>query len=73
MNNWRKEVCKEKNELNIWETNKRELILENLLKIEINNKNEGFEIIKNGVKNCHIALTNMNKNSSCYMQFLLYL
>ena len=55
---------KEKNELNIRETNKGELILENLLKIEINNKNEGFEIIKNGVKNRHIALTNMNKNSS---------
>ena len=55
---------KEKNELNIRETNKGELILENLIKIEINNKNEGFEIIKNGVKNRHIALTNMNKNSS---------
>ena len=64
----------DKKNLNIRENNKNELIIENLIKIEINNINEGFNIIKTGIKNRHIGITNMNKNSSrSHAIFTLYI
>ena len=64
----------EKKNLNIRENNKNELIIENLIKIEIKNINEGFNIIKTGIKNRHIGITNMNKNSSrSHAIFTLYI
>ncbi len=64
----------DKKALNIRENNKNELIIENLIKKEINNIKEGFNIIKTGIKNRHIGITNMNKNSSrSHAIFTLYI